>query len=532
MKKLIALALALAMLFALTACGGSSDDSSSESTTSDSAETGDIGTTTEDGTRVLRVGCMESGGGFNPTGDNQSTIGNNLVYDRIVQRLADGTYECLLCESYEWTDSTTLVFYLKDNVYFSDGDQLTGEDVIYSFYIQSLGVQSTYYACVDFDNCYVSDDGLTVTFKFFDEYGPFEAMLDTPQIVNKSAVENLSSDDESWRDSPIGSGPYEVVENVSGSHATYRLRDDYWDDTFEAQWDEIIVNYYTEATAMFIAFENGELDLVCSVGANDAARLESGSTSLGDKAAYEFVNTNNVYCLALGSTREEFQDEKVREAIAHCIDVDGLGQVAFGSLYNSSDSVLSSTCNYYVSTGTYEYDVEYAKQCMAESGYPDGFTVNVVGINSTEAEAMWEVIQAGLSEIGITMNLETYELGTALVMWMEEDTTDLMLMSVNGGNPMCEPYLCLSMTMDGTVFPSSVIRDDEYQEHFAAAVYTSDTEQRAEEWEWIQTWLYENYQAIPMVEPLSCYAYNTDVISYCEFNTGESPNLRFCYAAD
>ena len=527
MKKWIALVLAVVMLLALAACGSGSD--SSGSAASDGG-TSSAAAAAEDGKKVLRAGSLESGGGFNPVGDNQAMTGNNLVYERLVQRMPDGQCEPWLCESYEWTDPTTMVIHMRDDAYFSDGDRVQAEDVNYSFWLNAQGMMASYYSCIDYDATEISDDGLTLTWHFNQEYGPFESLMDTPQIVNKSAVENLASDEPEWWDQPIGSGPYEVVENIAGSHATYRLRDNYWKEDFEPQWDEIIVNYYSEPTAMFIAFENGELDVVCSVAANDAARLAEGQTQLGDKAAYEFVSTNNVYCLTLSNYREELQDPKVREAIAHAVDVDGLGQVAFGTLYNPADSVITSTTSYYVSTGQYEYDVEYAKQCMAESAYPDGFTLNVVAINAPEQISMWEVIQGGLEQLGITMNFQTYDLGTALVEWMKEGATDMMLMSVNGGNPMREPYMCLSMTQEISPFPAGRVLDADYQEHFNNSVYTSDTDQRAEEMAWVQNWLHDNFQALPMVEDLVCYAYNTDTVDHCEFYTGSTPSFLWCFS--
>ena len=525
MKKWIAFVLALVMLLTLVACGSGSESK---------PESEDSGTTAAasaaDGKKVLRAGTLESGGGFNPVGDNQAMTGNNLVYERLVQRMPDGHCEPWLCESYEWTDPTTMVIKLKDNVYFSDGDKLTAEDVNYSFRINAQGMMASYYSCIDYDATEISDDGLTMTWHFEQEYGPFESLMDTPQIINYSAVGSLASDEPSWWDQPIGTGPYEVVENVAGSHCTYRLRDDYWDKDFVPQWDEIIVNYYSEPTAMFIAFENGELDVVCSVSANDAARLADGKTQLGDKAAYEFVSTNNVYCLTMSDLRPELQDPKVREAIAHAIDVDGLGQVAFGVLYNTTDSVLTSTTNYYISTGQYSYDPEYARQCMAESGYPDGFSLNVVAINAPEIVSMWEVIQGCLEQIGIRVDFQSFDLGSCLPQWMQEGATDLMLMSVNGGNPMREPYMCISMLQDISPFPASRIADEEFQQHFAASIYTSSTEQRAEETAWVQNWLHDNFQALPMVEDLVCYAYNTDTVDHCEFYTGSTPTFLWCFS--
>ena len=532
MKKMIGLLIAISMLLTLAACGGSGTTGTTEDAAANAAQTEAQGVETADGKRVLRVGCMEAGGGFCPWGDNQSQIGNYLVYERVAQRMPDGHLEPWCCESYEWTDDTTLVFRMRDDVYFADGDKMTGEDILYSFQMCASGVMASEFAALDFGKSFVSDDGMTVTFVFSEPYGPFESSLDVPQIVNKSAAENIASDEPGWWTTPQGSGPYDVVENVSGSHATYRLRENYWKQDFEPQWDEIIVNYYTEPTAMFIAFENGELDLVCSVAANDAARLQSGDTALGEKAAYEFVTDNSVYCLNLNNDRVELQDPKVREAIAHAIDADGLGQVAFGVLYKNADSQLSENTKYHISVGGYEYDVEYAKQCMAESNFPDGFSLDVVAMTGAETTAMWEVIQGCLGEIGIQVNFQSFDMGSCLVQWMEPTGNDMFFMNVYGGNSQLEPWKSIGQSKAESPFPASIVRDEEYQKRLHEGTYTSDEAVREENYIWLQNWLHDNFQCIPLVENLVCYAYNTDTVDHCEFYIASTPSLLWCFAAE
>ncbi len=533
MKKFISLFLALVMLMVLTACdapAGKADTSAAPATEGTAAN---APAEAEAGLRVLRVGCMEAGGNFYPTTlDDETLIGNHLVYERIAQRQPDGSLMPWLCESMEWVDDETMVFQLRDDVYFSNGDKFTGEDLIFTYEQMLNSVQASNYAFIDYENCSVSEDGKTVTFKFAQQHAPFKTQLDVPLISNKSVVENNASDEPMWWDAPITTGPYAVEENVAGSHTTYVFRDDYWNKDFEPEWDKIIVNYYTDATAMFIAFESGELDIVCSVNANDAARLIAGDTMLGDKAAYELVGTNSTYCLNLNNYQPELQDIKVREAIAHAIDIEGLREVAFGVLCRPTDSQLTASNPYYTPVGYYEYDVEYAKQCMAESGYPDGFELNVVANNLPEVTAMWEVIQGGLSQIGITLNFQSYDQGTCLGMWMQEEGNDMFFMTSFGGNAANEPSMCVDQSKITTPFPSARVPDDEYQEHLMNALQTFDTDNLAAEYEWIQNYLHDNFQCIPLLEDMACYAYNTDVVSNCEFYNAALPNLLFSYAAE
>ncbi|MDR1042805.1 MAG: ABC transporter substrate-binding protein [Clostridiales Family XIII bacterium] len=516
------------VMLATTACGGSGGNSGGGSgDDSGSAPSGD-----DSAARVLRVGTTESGGGFNPWGATRTMLGNYLVFDTIVRRTPDGKDYDPWCTSYEYTDPTTMVITLRDDVTFSDGDKLSGEDVVFTFERAadpSLSIQANYFDSIDFEKSTVSDDGLTVTFKFKQEYGPFESFLDTPMLVNKSAVEDWSMDDERWWDAPVASGPYEVAENVSGSHTTYKLRDDYWNKDFPIDWDEIIVNYYSDPTAMFVAFENKEIDLVIDVAAQDAARLESGEVANAEEVKYEELPSNSAYLLHMSPDKKEFQDPKVREAVANAIDRTAVGDVAYNTLWQEVDSVLPAGVLYYKSTGTYDKGIEYAKQCMAESGYPDGFDAKVIAMNLDSK--VWEVIQSGLSELGINLTTEAYDLNTCLPLWMEQGSTDLMLMNVPGGNVMGEPFVSLSQTSENGGMPGARVMDAEYNELFNASIFTTNHETRTEKTGEVQQWLYDNFQAIPLIEDTHCFAYHTDAISECGFNSAVRADLLYCRAA-
>ena len=75
-----------------------------------------------------------------------------------------------------------------------------------------------------------------------------------------------------------------------------------------------------------------------------------------------------------------------------------------------------------------------------------------------------------------------------------------------------------------------MILDEEYQQHLYNGTYTSDDAGREEDFIWLQNWLHDNFQALPMVEDLVCYAYNTDTVDHCEFYTGSTPTFLWCFS--
>ncbi|MGI5971083.1 MAG: ABC transporter substrate-binding protein [Oscillospiraceae bacterium] len=530
MKKVTALILGLVMLFSFAACSGSSNEEvtaqpGSSSTPGQNAVSGES-------VRVLRVGTTEASNGFLPWTGNMNVLGSYLLFDAVAVRLGDGSLVPQAAESWEWLDDLTLRIKLRDDVYFNNGKQCLGEDVVYAFWQMATspeGVQNSYFNSIDFDNTTVSDDGLTVTLKLKNAFAPLNSILDVPLLVDKSEVENWTNDDERWWDAPVSSGPYEVVENVAGSHTTYKLRGDYWNAEFTPDWDEIIVNYYTNQTAMFVAFENNEIDLALNVNQNDYARLLSGDVKDAETAGYQLIATNSALIFCMSPYKTEFQDAKVREAIANALNGEEIGLVNYGNMYLPVDSVIGSKTQYYVPAGTYDGGIEYAKQCMAESAYPDGFTINVVGVNTEKG--LWEVIQAQLAELNITLNLQTFDFATCMPLYMQEGSSDLMIMYVLGGNPTFDPFVDTSpLVVNGPLAPARVL-DADYNEWIASGATTTDSAKRADYYAKAQQWLYDNFQCIPLLEPCYAMAYRNNVVGETVLHSATRVNLALLPAA-
>jgi len=519
----IALLMVLAMVFALAACGSKTDSSTTP--------TGSGSNNNADEPRVLRVGSMSTNSGFNPVGSSMEMVSSLLVYEAVVRRVSGSEVEDW-CGSYKWDDATSLTITLRDDVYFSDGEQMLAEDVLYS-YQRLAGNQMTatfsILQNVDWDACKLSDDNLSVTIKLKAESSVFEPYLADFYIVNKSVAENWADDNANWWDKPVASGPYEVVENVAGSHSTYKLREDYWNKNVQVDWDEIIYYTYSDATAMFIAFENNEIDLVLGIASDDLKRIQAGNVNNVDNIVYEQISTNAAWYLTFSPYIEELSDIKVREAIANAIDRDAVGEVAFGGQYTKIDSVLPSNYPYYKKTGTYEKGLEYAKQCMAESKYPNGFKLNVIAGNETTL--VWDVIKENLSNIGIDITVDFYDIATMISLTQAEGGTSMGFMTQQGGNYQCSPYVALANSPSTGPAPNSRVMDEEYNKYFQLAVSTTDTTKLAEYYGEMQQILYDEIQWVPIVVDITTFAYHKDVISSCSFYSTLFADILQCRAA-
>ncbi len=378
------------------------------------------------------------------------------------------------------------------------------------------------YSIYDFDKCYVEDE-LTLVLTTFEPNGSLLLnMAKYPDIVCKAYYEKLK-DEDLW-DHTCGTGPYTLVENVSGSHYTMTLRDDYWNTAYMPEVKTFQLQYYAEMSTMLIDFSNGDLDMVVGLDESSLNRLNSGEVA---GAVVETKATYNVDYLVLPEYFEAFQDQRVRQAIALGVDWAEVAANAFGSLGQVATSVLpTSMSNYYKNVGAYEYDPEAAKALLAEAGYAAGdIVINALAPSQTEAVRMYETIQFYMDQIGITLNFTTQEM-SAVMPSVTAGQTDMFVLLCMSAPSVPEPTTVLEHAHANSMMKTCVISDPQYNEYWNGFVNSNDEALRKESMDLVQDWLHENCWLIPICERTFAYAYGSR-IDGVHISSATNPELRF-----
>ena len=327
-KRIAGLTLAATMVFSLASCGGSADsgksNAGSQSGAATSTAAGQIDTEAS-----IAVGstAQQFLGHFDICqlfSTECSTAAGYLLYDQLFSIGSDGKWYSDILKSYEWSTEAEnqLVLTLKDNIYFSNGDQMTMEDVLYSMQRFAQSPRgATNFTVVDFDNSKISDDGMTLYLQYTQPYGPWQSGLNI-FVMDKSFVEGLG-DSPDWfsKDSVCGSGPYTVKESTTDVSITFERRDDWWmkDEADEgvASAKEITIYKYTDDTTMMADYMNGVIDVAINLTADDCDEIAADS-SLG---TYVPVSSNASAVIVLSPENEILKNDKIREAI--CLGTDG-----------------------------------------------------------------------------------------------------------------------------------------------------------------------------------------------------------------
>ena len=523
-KKLLAmLSLICCLALLLCACGQPAAEEPAEAPAETPAESPAEEAAEEPAevSKELVVGTMSATCGFDPAMD-YCDIGGALVYDTLFVYNPDtGELEGRLAESWEYLDDTSLKITLRDDVYFTQGQKLCAEDVLFTLerFITSGSRRANYFQAYDFENSEIVDE-LTLILKTHEPYGPQINYLAQQfcSILCKSYVESTDAD-AFWAD-PNGTGPYVCTENVSGSYASYERKDDYWGDLPEAE--TITVRSYSEASTMCIDFENGVLDMVFSLDNADAERL------LNDTPEGVYVTLapkNDSYNLCLPEYVVAFEDIRVREAIAYAIDREAIAGIGLGVLGTVATSSMPNGVDYHLDVYDYEYDPDKAIALLEEAGYDSGDIVLDMVCFIGEQTIMGEALQAYLGAVGITLNVQSFDMPTAVPMFMAGET-DLVWNSL-GSTSACDPAQVYANTGSTSTNASVKITDAELAGALDEASATVDAAARQEAYEFVQTWLQDNCRYIPICDINIGYAYHTDRVA--EFNTTTPAGPNLCY---
>lgn len=416
-KKLLSLALALAMIAGLAACGdsGSGSSPSGNSPAPDSNPGSSVSTPADsDGPKTFVFGTDANSTTFDPASDLQTNSGGALV-SAVMETLwtvsEDGTITNKLAESYEWTGDLELTVKLHQGVTYSNGNPMTSDDVLYTIeHLFESPRTASMVNCVDLANTTCPDDStIVIAFNTYDA-----AFFDTVGGSGFSVLDRETCTAADWNWGwLIGTGPYKLqgdgVSDKSGweESVQYNLvrNDGYWGAA--PYYDEIVIKFYSEESTRYAEFQSGSLDAVYLTQATYVNSLSSGSVSGASLVQKVSNGISGFQVAATSDTCGAFADINIRKAFAHGIDIASMVDILGEGMYKVATSIVGDGCWAYENVGTYEYDPDYARQCLAEAGYSvdNPLTLTIVAESTAFNTALAESAQATLAEIGINLDL-------------------------------------------------------------------------------------------------------------------------------
>ncbi|MBO6218940.1 MAG: hypothetical protein J6N81_05145 [Treponema sp.] len=453
---------------------------------------------------VLRVNVASEPDSFFPwesaAADTAAIYYN--IFDGLLSFDEKGALHPALAESYEISDDKlTYTFHLRQGVKFHNGADFSSADCLYT-YENLAGLNGN---SVRSDMMMRSIESLsapdektfTITLKY--QNGGFLALNICP-ILPVGYTNHAEQ--------PIGTGAYKFVEYQLHQKVVLEKNENYWNKENEPKIPRIEIYVMSDENAILSALQSKQLDIGQMLSAENARTLEK-------KFQLFSAPQNMVQVLGLNNSVKPLDNPLVRQAITMAVNKDEIIDGAMGGfgtkLYSNFSPILGAYYNDRLSE-VYKNDLKTAKSLLANSGYSNGFDleITVPGNYRIHVDTA-QIIAKQLEQIGIRCKIKTVEWTT----WLDQVYTKF-------------DYQATVIAFAGKLEPSEVLRryyssykrnftrynNPVFDETFDKAELETDNAKRVKYYKYCQELLTKSAPAVFIADPNNTVLLRKDVRGY------------------
>ncbi len=356
-----------------------------------------------------------------PSVDAASERVRVLMFNSLVKKNEKFDYVGELADVNQSADGATFTFTIKDGVKFHDGRVLTSADAKYtldlvfsstfaksaSFYEGSGAERKSYIKSVE------APDAKTLVVTLVKPWTGLLSNLVPVAIIPKDSY-------ATQKDHPLGTGPFKFKSYDSSQQVVdLEANAEYWEGA--PNIPAVRVRVIADTNALQAELRSGRVDIapLPTSLSPDAVNLLGQDPNL---QVIQFTGSN-INLLTINTSQAPLNDVRVRQAIAHAVDREGLIRDLLLGQGKIAHSIIPEESWAYAPGQIYAFDPGKAKQLLEDAGLkdPDGdgpqprFTKPIVfkvSGSSVAGKNYAGVIQNYLKNVGIPVSIETAELNT------------------------------------------------------------------------------------------------------------------------
>lgn len=369
---------------------------------------------------------------------------NSDIYDRLVgydPRKPGGELGSALAESWTVTpDGTQFVFKVRRGVKFHSGNPLTAHDVAYTFKriigldrepatnLVQIGITKE-----NVDRVARAMDDVTFVLTLPESFATsyITNMLSSSYfgVVDQKLLEaNAQGGDfgSRWlsrrtgQEMSAGSGPFRIATYRASDVLILERNDGYW--RFRPPLRRVMFRHVPESGAQRLLLERGDADMAFNLTASDVEALR---TRPGVKV--ELFPSRRVFYFGFNLTHKPFDDVRVRRAMKHLIDYEGLESTIMKNLGRVHQTFIPSGNLGAATERPFRFDPARAKAMIAEAGHAQGFSFRLHVANRRPESDIATTFQAAAAQAGVKVDIVTMPPSQLIPMYRDRKTEALIL---------------------------------------------------------------------------------------------------------
>ena len=421
LKKNIAKLLSMVLLVgALAGCSNSSNSGS------DSSSKSGVEQRKKNNELVVAVGAEPEAGFDAITGGHGSIT--KVFFSTLMKRDKELGWENDLATDYKISkDKLTWTVKIRDDAKFTDGKPVTAQDVAFTY-------ETTKKSSTEIDLTMIKEvkakDDTTVEFKLERPMSTFVEKLGACGIVPKHAY------NDSFKDNPIGSGPYKFVQWDKGQQVIAEVNADYYGDKPSIKKLTMV---FLETDAAYAAVKSGDVDMATING--DLAKEKVEGTKILDIPSIETYGVEFPMVANTGKKTETgyeignnvTSDEAIRKAFNTAVDRQGMVDGVLNGYGSVSTTGLEKMPWLNKETVLEESDynnIQEAKKILKDGGWKDSDNDGILEKDKTKASFKVLYTPGNYRQaLGLEFQKIAKELGIEITL--EERTWDTILKDIH-----------------------------------------------------------------------------------------------------
>ncbi len=442
-----------------------------------------------------------------------------LIYEPLLQYDDKGNLVPWLAESWEMSpDGLTWTFHVRKGVKFTNGDDLSADDVKFSIERYTSEAATSAWSPMHrqtVDTIEAPDPYTVIVHSKSPPYVFYPDAIAGTWIHPKKYFDQVGLD--TFSKEPVGTGPWQLTKFTPSVSAELAVNRDYWGPAFnKPAFDNLVLFNTPEESTRIAMLKRGEADVV-GVNWDNAVTLRDGGFQLRQTRASTLPCLFTIgYWAQPGPT----SDPQVREAMDIAINRQelcdsffkgfakpGAGNFAITELHYGFDPVWYST----------PYDPARAQQLLQAAGYPGKFrdpTIQIFTVSQTGWEPDFLQVIAGYWQaVGIQTQLVPMDFTAMRNGWVAPDpkmmggiATWIGIGGGAAGNSM--PAQQNNMTSKGV---NQVAQDPQLDQMFFDMVAELDPNKRLDDWHQVQQKDYSLHSCVGVCRVFDQYAVSDKV---------------------